>query len=95
MIDNILFKVLAGEEVSEEEKTRWQAYAEKYQAVIEKYLAKRDKLGLVKLHKFHFTPGDNFENASVDEVVNELIKVDAAPKTELKFDDFTLITLDD
>ena len=91
MVDNIFLKALVGEEVSEEEKARWKSYAEKYQAVTEQYLAKREELGLVELQRFHFTPGDNFENSSVEDIVEELIKFDAAPKKELKLDDFNLV----
>ena len=84
MIDNIFLKALVGVEVSEEEKARWKSYAEKYQSVIEQYLAKRAELGLVEIKRFHFTPGDNFENSSVEDVVDELIKFNVAPKKDLE-----------
>lgn len=72
---DIEMKILLGEEVTDEERNRWNNRNLKYEIVRYIYLEKMhyDKTGLVD---FHFTPDQTFDDTPIIDLVNRLIKLD-------------------
>lgn len=72
---DIGMKILLGEEVTDEERNRWNNRNLKYEIVRYVYLEKmqHDKTGLVD---FHFTPDETFDDTPIIDLVNRLIKLD-------------------
>jgi hypothetical protein len=70
-------KALAGEQLTDEERTRLQKRNAKYEFVRFLYM---EKMADAKLVDFHFTPGEGFETTPTIDIVNELLKFNLAIK---------------
>lgn len=70
---------LAGGPLTEEEKNHLRLHSIRYNLVRALYMEKVKAEGL-NLTDFHFSPGSNWENAPIVDIVNELLKFNQAVK---------------
>ena len=84
-------KLILGESVSDAELRNFKDYKVKYELVRYLYIEKREGTGLVN---FHFTPGTDFLNTPVIDIVNRLLKLDEKVANgeirPLSFEDYSI-----